>query len=71
MWRNDTNLNGFQVGPTPVKRMDPSLPQYTHHEEGYGKNAAEQRAFAATALPVLKEALGNSIYFRIISSASK
>ena len=45
--------------------------QFTHHEEGYGKNAAEQRAFAAAALPVFVEALGNSIHFKSLSAVCK
>ena len=41
--------------------MTTSVPQYTHHREGYGKNAAEQKGIAASVLPAIIEALGNSL----------
>ena len=47
------------------------MPQFTHHEEGYGKNAAEQRAFAAAALPVFIEALGNGLHYKSLSAVCK
>ena len=46
------------------------MPQYTHHEEGYGKNAAEQKAIAVLVLPAFMEALGKSIYLKDVSAAS-